>query len=65
MSSFVWLSVFPSFDEPRSRSSNSPLEVVLAVVAHGAGLDVLQDDTEILQNEVVLLPRTLFRDAVE
>ena len=43
MSSFVWLSVFPSFDEPRSRSSNSPLEVVLAVVALRAGLDVLQD----------------------
>ena len=41
------------------------LEVFLAIVPHGAGLDVFEDGGEFLQNEVVGLPCPLFRDFVE
>jgi hypothetical protein len=68
MSSFFWFSVFPSFDELRRAEIEileQPLEVVLAVVAHRAGLDVLQDGGEVFQNEIVRLLRTLFRKAMK
>ncbi len=42
-----------------------PLEVLLAVMPHGAGLDVLQDGGEVLQNKIVLLPRPFLRHAVK
>jgi hypothetical protein len=34
-------------------------------VAHGAGLDVLKDGSEVLQNEIVFCPCALFRDFVK
>ena len=34
-------------------------------MTHGAGLDVLQDGSEVLQNEVVFLPRPFLRHAVK
>jgi len=56
---------FPQLGRAEIEILEQSLEVFLAIVSHRAGLNVLQDGGEFLQDEVVRLPRTLFRDLVE
>ena len=63
---FVFLALgFPKLRRAEIKILEQALEVVLAGVAHGAGLDVLQDGGEVFEDEVVLLSCALFRDLVE